>query len=119
MESVKILIVDDEQEILENFAYVLRKFQDNIRFTTSGNKAISVLKEEKIDVIFSDFNMPDGNGTELYRYVKENHPKIDMYFFSGNQIDHLIDETFIKGIFGKPRDIFLMLDLIKGLFESG
>ncbi len=118
MESVKILIVDDEQEILENFSYVLRKFQDRVCFTTSGNKAISILKSEKIDVIFSDFNMPDGNGTELYRYVKENHPKIDMYFFSGNQIDHLIDESFIKGIFGKPKDMMMMLDLIRGLLES-
>lgn len=118
MTNIRILIVDDEPDILESFAFFLKKYKENLHFASSGNKAISILKNYKIDAIFSDFNMNDGNGLELYKYVERNHKDIEFYFFTGNKIDHLLEESLIKGIFNKPRDINLMLKTITAIFEG-
>lgn len=115
MKNLKILIVDDEPDILDSFAFCLRKYRENLLFAYSGNNAISILKNYKVDVIFSDFKMADGSGAELQKYVKEHHKNIDFYFLSGNQIEHLVEEDFIKGIFSKPRDIGLMMQKIMEL----
>lgn len=112
MTQIRILIVDDEPDILDSFAFCLKKYQENLLFASSGNKAISILKNYKVDAVFSDFSMPDGSGLELYKYIEQNHKNIDFYFFTGNKIDHLTEESLIKGIFNKPRDMSLMLQKV-------
>lgn len=112
MKDIKILIVDDEPDILDSFAFCLRNYKDNLLFASSGNKAISILKNYKVNVIFSDFKMADGSGADLFKYVQENHKNIDFYFFTGNEIQHLVNDDFMKGIFSKPREISLMMQKI-------
>lgn len=118
MNNIRILIVDDEPDILDSFAYCLRKYKEQIHFASSGNNAISILKNYKINVIFSDFTMPDGSGIELYRYVEKNHKNIDFYFFTGNKIDHLLEDSLIKGIFNKPRDMNLMFEKVAEILNG-
>jgi DNA-binding NtrC family response regulator len=118
MKKINILIVDDEQDILDNFAFCLRQHKEGLHFASSGNKAISILKNYKIDVVFSDFNMPDGHGSELYRYIQKTHKDIDFYFFTGNAIEHLQNEDFLKGVFNKPKDISLMLAKVTELLSG-
>lgn len=112
MTDIKILIVDDEPDILMSFEFFLKNYKSNLLFATSGNHAISILKNHKIDAVFSDFSMSDGSGIDLLRYITQHHNDIDFYFFTGNRIEHLLRDSLIKGIFNKPKDMSLLLKTI-------
>ncbi len=70
----KILIVDDQEDILEILEiYIEGSFEDVCVIKAfSGNEAIEVLDEESFDSIICDFRMPDGNGDVVFRYNQEN-----------------------------------------------
>lgn len=68
----KILIVDDEEDILE---YLDTLFKDH-GYTTviarDGKEALEVMKKEKPDLVTLDIIMPRESGVRFYREVKED-----------------------------------------------
>jgi len=74
--NYSILIIDDEQTQRE----VLKGYLDKKGYRTftasSGNEGISFAKEEQIDIILSDFKMPDKTGLEVLEEVKKINPEI-------------------------------------------
>ncbi len=88
MEQIEkqILIVDDETELLEiTYEQISLNFNDIvISLAKSGNEASALIKDGKIfDLIVSDYNMPDGNGTELLNLVTStNYPSFFILYTS-------------------------------------
>ncbi|TNE98550.1 MAG: response regulator [Deltaproteobacteria bacterium] len=76
----KILVVDDVQEITELVVMILESELDQYEFLefSSGNQAISYLKEspQDVDLIICDHNMPDGTGSDVYTFIKDNDLQI-------------------------------------------
>lgn len=69
--NYKILLVDDEQDILEFLGYNLKK-EGFVVFTASnGLEAIKVAKKELPNVIILDVMMPDMDGIETCREIRE------------------------------------------------
>ena len=71
-EKKKILIVDDETDVL---TYLTALFQDNGYDTITaadGIKGFDLAKSEKPDLITLDIMMPDQSGVRTYRYYKGN-----------------------------------------------
>lgn len=77
---MKILVVDDEQDIKELF---LQRFRREIRngivefsFVYSGEEALGFLNEHESEsiLILSDINMPGMTGIELLRKIREKYP---------------------------------------------
>jgi two-component system, OmpR family, alkaline phosphatase synthesis response regulator PhoP len=67
----KILLVDDEPDILEFLSYNLRK-EGYITYTANnGREAITVAKKESPDLIILDVMMPDMDGIETCREIRE------------------------------------------------
>jgi len=74
-EIKKILIVEDEQDILAYFEAI---FQDRGYHTVSakdGFEGIELAKSEKPDLITLDITMPKQSGLKLYRQLKD-HPAL-------------------------------------------
>ncbi len=71
MAKAKILLVDDEEDILELLAYNLEK--ENFKVLTAGNgeTALEVYTKEKPDVILLDIMMPKMDGVETCRRLRE------------------------------------------------
>ncbi|MFH1416453.1 MAG: response regulator [Elusimicrobiota bacterium] len=67
-----VLIVDDEMEFLKMIATVLEKEGYEIKTATSGMEALQVLTMEKIDLIVLDVKMPDMDGYEVCRRIRED-----------------------------------------------
>lgn len=66
----KVLVVDDEQDVRDILDSVLKKL-DYIPFVAeSGDEALDILKNNKIDVILSDLYMPGMDGIELLKRVR-------------------------------------------------
>lgn len=66
-----ILIVDDEKDILEIISTYAKKEGYNIITAQNGNEAISYFKNNEIDLVVLDIMMPDINGYEVAKQIKE------------------------------------------------
>lgn len=83
----RMLVVDDEPELLEILSEYFELKDFNVFTAESGNKALEFLDKEKVDFVLSDIRMPDGDGIHLVkslRAIDEKEPVI--YLYSG-QID--------------------------------
>jgi len=88
---MKILYAEDDEDLRELFVMKMESVADmEITECESGNQAIEVLRENQdFDVIISDFNMDDGNGEELYTYIKEQKINKPFILFSPEDIRQL------------------------------
>ena len=60
----KILVVDDESDIVEFISYNLKKEGFEVATASNGKEAIDVAKVEKPDLILLDVMMPEMDGME-------------------------------------------------------
>lgn len=77
---MKILVVDDEQDVkslfLQRFRREIRENVFDFSFSYSGEEALDFLKnhEQEAILILSDINMPGMSGIELLRRIRQNSP---------------------------------------------
>jgi two-component system, OmpR family, alkaline phosphatase synthesis response regulator PhoP len=71
MKGIRILIVDDEQDIIEFTGYNLRKEGFQVWTATSGTQAIGLAREIKPHLILLDVMMPDMDGIETCERIRE------------------------------------------------
>lgn len=71
MENAKILLVDDEQDILDILGYNLEKHGFQTIEAHNGNEAIKKAKKEKPDLIILDVMMPEMDGMETCQQLRE------------------------------------------------
>ena len=63
------MIVEDDTEILEIIADVLRKAAYTVDVATDGRKAIRLIEAEYYDLVITDLNLPEINGMKILKYV--------------------------------------------------
>ncbi|CBW27091.1 putative two-component system response regulator [Halobacteriovorax marinus SJ] len=112
--NFRVLIVDDEPDILELMEEEFNYYGYQTMTADCGNDAISKLRSHQFDIIVSDYKMPNGNGMavldEVNTMAAETRP--DFFFVSG-QADISIKDAIDAGakkFFSKPFDLD---DLIK------
>lgn len=77
--SKKILVVDDEVDILELLKYNLKKEGYNVKTVTNGIDAVETAKEFLPDLVLLDIMMPHQDGVETCRQLREQ-PEMDNTF---------------------------------------
>lgn len=85
---LKVLIVDDEMKVcwlLEQIIEWEAMQAECVGTATNGVEAYSFVREHKPDVVITDIRMPDMDGLELVRRVKEVHPGCTFIIISGYQ----------------------------------
>lgn len=98
---LKILIVDDEPLVRMGLKSTLAKCAtENIVVgeAANGSKAIEILEREKVDVVFTDIKMPEMNGIELIRWIRENRKQIKIVVLSCFSDFEYVREAFKHGI---------------------
>jgi len=82
--KTRILVVDDEASICQSVDKILTRRGFSVCQTQSVNGAMDVLKrEETVDMIIADLMMPQVNGLELLKMVKENTPALPFLMITG------------------------------------
>ena len=115
-EPVKILIVDDEMNMLITLQDILDVHGYEIFTAVDGNEAIEISKSQKVDLILMDFKMPGLNGVQTYEEIRKIHPLIKVIFITAYYDEKTLKEASADGIYGvfhKPLDIPQLLEYIK------
>ena len=73
MEQINVLVVDDEKDVLQTLESMLEELNFNPIIAQSGDKAMEIIENNKIDVVLSDIYMPDTDGFELLKNVSIWH----------------------------------------------
>lgn len=68
----RILIVDDEEDILEFISYNLHKNDYEVFTSTNGKDALKKARQEKPDLIILDIMMPEMDGIEVCKRLRED-----------------------------------------------
>ncbi len=66
----KILIVDDEPNIVMSLEYLLRRKSFDVFIARNGTEALESLGKSKPDLVLLDIMMPDVDGYEICEYIK-------------------------------------------------
>ena len=72
MESIKVLIADDDPDLLEITAQRLMKKSYTVTTAASGEEALYKIRNESPDVILLDLMMPGKDGFEVLKEIREN-----------------------------------------------
>ena len=86
---MKILIADDEIDILLLIRERLIKQGHNVDIALDGGKALELIERNSYDLTFLDHNMPDMTGLELIKYIKKKNLKTKTVMITG--YSHIVD----------------------------
>lgn len=85
MSKGKILVVDDEEIVRISCKRLLTPEGYDVRVVRSAVDAFSLLRDEPFDLVLTDLKMPDIDGIEVLRRVKEEWPEIAVVMITGYQ----------------------------------
>jgi DNA-binding NtrC family response regulator len=83
-QTIEILVVDDEQEMLVSYEKILSRAGFKIRTTTSPSKSLELMKEEQnYTLAIIDLHMPEMDGMKLLASIKKDHPYLPVIMVTG------------------------------------
>ena len=83
MRSLHILVVDDEQVVLDSVTKHLKKENYTVHTALSVSDALTLMEAHEMDIVLTDLMMPDIDGLEFMRLVKEKSPAIPVIMITG------------------------------------
>lgn len=83
MSGLKILVLDDEEEMCKSLATLLSVSGYDVRYSTSVTAGLELLGGSFFDIVITDLCFPDGEGFEIMNYCKEHCPKTSVIAMTG------------------------------------
>ena len=81
---VRVLIVDDEEDFLEMFSLRLKEMGESVTTASSGKACLEILEREQIDVVILDILMPQMNGMETLKVIKQRFPLVEVVMLTAH-----------------------------------
>lgn len=95
MDSYKVLVVDDEQDIRECMVYMVKDSQIRFVLSEDGQAGLNHILNEPFDCIISDIKMPRMDGITMLRKMREAHihtPIIFISAFANDEFAHDVSD---------------------------
>ena len=111
-----VLVVDDNQDLLETFSRILKRRGFNVATAENGISAVDKFKEHRFDVTLMDIVMPEMNGVEAFRKIREMDPEAMVILMTAYSEEELMQTARNEGahrIIHKPIRIDQLINLLK------
>ncbi len=109
MKPARILLVDDEEEILKLLERRLTRLGHQVTTAVEGGQALARLQKAQFDLAILDLTMPEMNGLELAERCRAQHPTLKILMLTGSPVTEEI-ETARYPFLRKPLEDLQDLD---------
>ncbi len=119
--EIQLLIVDDEPELLETMAEILRLKFKSVEIAPSGNVALEKIDQQKFDVILTDLGMPEMSGWELARLIKKRLPESRVILVTGwgdQAREELKHHPYVDDVLPKPYELKDLIQKISRFYSN-
>jgi CheY-like chemotaxis protein len=115
--SLTVMCVDDDAGIRELYGALLGQNGYEVIAAVNGRHALHVFetKENEIDAVILDYEMPGMNGLELATWLKQRHPTLPVIMVSGSHPDLEQMAPFVDAAMGKGVPLRHILDRLQVL----
>jgi DNA-binding NtrC family response regulator len=116
--SASILVIDDDAAVSRTLSLILTRAGYNVGMAASGRKAFELLANERFDLVLTDIIMPELDGIEAIRRIRDEYPDLRVIAMSGGgQIDkadflHMAEVLGADRVIEKPVRSDRLLELV-------
>lgn len=120
MKDAKILLIDDDPKMVDLTAYQLEEQGYLVRSVASGAEGLKLVSEEHFDIALTDLHLPDMDGIELVKKLKDIAPDMEIIMITGySSVTRAIDAIKAGAFYfiEKPVEYEQLLALITKTLE--
>jgi PAS domain S-box-containing protein len=116
----RILIIDDEKEVLESLLEILTLTGYACEGATNGLDALQAIEDKHFKLIVCDIDMPGIPGTELFKKIKETGYSGYFVFMTGYEVDEDLDDVVKQadGFLTKPFQLNELKKFVNKIFDE-
>ncbi|MGB9590025.1 MAG: response regulator, partial [Candidatus Hydrothermia bacterium] len=122
MAAPKVLLVDDEEDIIWGLSRTLIKAGYDVLTALSGENALSTLQTQPVDILITDIKMPGMSGLDLIVEAKRKYPNLKAVVMTARGSEELMRETAERGAveyIEKPFDLDAFISIVAKAREEG
>jgi CheY-like chemotaxis protein len=97
MPQRKVLVVDDEEDILEIIADRLAFYGFEVRTARNGVECLEVIEREVPDLVLLDIRMPGMDGMAVLARLREEYPMLPVVMISASSERHIARASLSQG----------------------
>jgi DNA-binding response OmpR family regulator len=97
-QKINILWTDDEIDLLKPHIIFLEQKGYNVYTSNNGDEALDVLKENDLDIVFLDENMPGLSGIETLSLIKESYPNLPVVMITKSEEETIMEDAIGSNI---------------------
>lgn len=119
--SIKILLVDDEEDFRQLMAFWLESKGYAILTASNGQEAVKVVKNDAPDIIFLDLHMPVMDGVTALKEIRTFNKDVPVIVISAHTGDPKAREAMafgISGVFPKSNNFEEGLTLLESVLRT-
>jgi DNA-binding NtrC family response regulator len=113
-----VLIIDDEAYAREHLAKVIEKKGYKVFTAGTGEDGLGIYKEHRPNCVFLDILLPGIDGEDVFVYLKEMDPEVNVYFITGQDDIISVNKAMdmgARGFLTKPIFIDEVIKLLDNL----
>ena len=113
-----VLIVDDEEDIRECLQMAIKPTGFNMIMAHDGEDAWEKINSFEIDLVITDYRMPNMDGAKLSTLISQNYPAVPIILISTFSPKALGIQDIIRVHLPKPFDIDMLKEEIETILEK-
>ena len=120
--NIKVLVVDDEKQIQNVLAKILKKKDYQVKTVGDGMEALKAFKKERFDIVLLDIMMPKLDGIQTLRKIKAQFPKTIVMMLTAYGSVATAREAMQLGAYDyitKPFDMNFIYEVLEESLKDG
>lgn len=119
--TIKIIVADDHKLFRQGLIGLMRAHDDLVEVigeASSGQEAVQLARQLRPDVILMDIQMPNGDGLQATRQIREDLPEVAVVILTASELDEHLYEAVRLGAAGyllKDLDAAELFELLAGV----
>ncbi len=118
---IRVLIVDDEEQLVEAFRKKLSRDGLSVNAAFTAREALALMKKHTFDVCVLDIRLPDMDGVELLKTIKKNEPNLEIIMLTGHASVDTAIQSMKLGAYdylSKPCKLTELSNVIQKAYEK-